>query len=284
MAKQVLDVHAGKGMTTSQSNEHLRNANTGERLKKWSGNYDPSREKLNFEVGPGGIIVPVDKKSSIPSRIKKILKQRGVVDPNKGLPEARYRTVANIILGGSRDQMHRLAFGSQEVNLEPGSDNADIRRMPEIESWALDMYKFMSKKYGEKNIAAFIVHLDEKNPHIHCTLLPITEQNKFPWRKVMVGEENSKMAYSRRMTELHYEISQINLSYGLERGDRVAETGARHRTIEQYHQDLRKKLQQENEQLSETIEGNQGVIQRQQAILSGLEKDIKHATARFKAL
>lgn len=77
MAKQVLDVHAGKGMTTSQSNEHLRNANTGERLKKWSGNYDPSREKLNFEVGPGGIIVPVDKKSSIPSRIKKILKQRG---------------------------------------------------------------------------------------------------------------------------------------------------------------------------------------------------------------
>lgn len=77
MAKQVLDVHAGKGMTTSQSNEHLRNANTGERLKKWSGNYDPSREKLNFEVGPGGVIVPVDKKSSIPSRIKKILKQRG---------------------------------------------------------------------------------------------------------------------------------------------------------------------------------------------------------------
>ena len=284
MAKQVLDVHAGKGMTTSQSNEHLRNANTGERLKKWSGNYDPSREKLNFEVGPGGIIVPVDKKSSIPSRIKKILKQRGVVDPNKGLPEARYRTVANIILGGSRDQMHRLAFGSQKVNLEPGSDNADIRRMPEIESWALDMYKFMSKKYGEKNIVAFIVHLDEKNPHIHCTLLPITEQNKFSWRKVMVGEENSKMAYSRRMTELHNEISQINLSYGLERGDRVAETGARHRTIEQYHQELRKKLQQENEQLSETIEGNQGVIQRQQATLSGLEKDIKHATARFKAL
>lgn len=61
----------------------------------------------------------------------------------------------------------------------------------------------------------------------------------------MVGEENSKMAYSRRMTELHNEISQINLSYGLERGDRVAETGARHRTIEQYHQELRKKLQQE---------------------------------------
>lgn len=49
MAKQVLDVHAGKGMTTSQSNEHLRNANTGERLKKWSGNYDPSRESSTLK-------------------------------------------------------------------------------------------------------------------------------------------------------------------------------------------------------------------------------------------
>lgn len=54
MAKQVLDIKAGKGMTTSQSNEHLRNANYGERLKRWSGNYDLTREHLNFEVRKGG--------------------------------------------------------------------------------------------------------------------------------------------------------------------------------------------------------------------------------------
>lgn len=40
----------------------------------------------------------------------------------------------------------------------------------------------------------------------------------------------------------------------------------------------------ENEQLSQTIEGQQTVIREQRATLSGLEKDIKHATARFKAL
>ncbi|MEH2849076.1 hypothetical protein [Segatella copri] len=50
MAKQVLDIRAGKGMTTSQSNEFLRNANGGERLKRWSGNYDSTREHLNFEI------------------------------------------------------------------------------------------------------------------------------------------------------------------------------------------------------------------------------------------
>lgn len=141
MAKQVLDIRTGKGMTTSQSNEFLRNANGGERLKRWSGNYDSTREHLNFEIKKGGVICEVDKKTSVPKRIKI-----------------------------------------------------------------------------------------------------------------------------------------------LERGDRISETGARHRSTEEYHAELREKLMSENEQLSQTIEGQQTVIREQRATLSGLEKDIKHATARFKAL
>lgn len=141
MAKQVLDIRAGKGMTTSQSNEFLRNANGGERLKRWSGNYDSTREHLNFEIKKGGVICEVDKKTSVPKRIKI-----------------------------------------------------------------------------------------------------------------------------------------------LERGDRISETGARHRSTEEYHAKLREKLMSENEQLSQTIEGQQTVIREQRATLSGLEKDIKHATARFKVL
>lgn len=141
MAKQVLDIRAGKGMTTSQSNEFLRNAIGGERLKRWSGNYDSTREHLNFEIKKGGVICEVDKKTSVPKRIRI-----------------------------------------------------------------------------------------------------------------------------------------------LERGDRISETGARHRSTEEYHAELRKKLMSENEQLSQTIEGQQTVIREQRATLSGLEKDIKHATARFKAL
>lgn len=70
MAKQVLDIRAGKGMTTSQSNEFLRNANGGERLKRWSGNYDSTREHLNFEIKKGGVICEVDKKTSVPKRIR----------------------------------------------------------------------------------------------------------------------------------------------------------------------------------------------------------------------
>ena len=43
--------------------------------------------------------------------------------------------------------------------------------MSDIERWAKDVYSFVSGKYGEQNIAAFIVHLDELNPHVHCTFV-----------------------------------------------------------------------------------------------------------------
>ena len=281
MAKQVLDIRAGKGMTTSQSNEFLRNANGGERLKRWSGNYDSTREHLNFEIKKGGVICEVDKKTSVPKRIKMLLEERKIWDPNRGRDPPFFRTVANIILGGSRDQMHRLAFGDQVVNLKKGADNSNIVRHPEIEVWAKDMYKFVCERFGEQNIASFIVHLDETNPHVHCTMLPITENNKFSWKSYF-GE--LKTDGLRIYSSLHNDIAKINQKYGLERGDRISETGARHRSTEEYHAELREKLMSENEQQSQTIEGQQTVIREQRATLSGLEKDIKHATARFKAL
>ena len=109
-AKQVLDVHVSKGITTAQSNEHLRNRS--EKAAEYAmkkGNYDPTRERLNFEIVNGGKVRPVDKSRSIPERMADILRQRGIKDPNEGLVEPKYRTVVNIILGGSRELMRQLA-------------------------------------------------------------------------------------------------------------------------------------------------------------------------------
>ena len=276
MAKQVLDIHPGKGMTVSQSNEHLRVAFRGAYLAKLSGNFDPTREHLNFEVKKGGIITPLDKRNSIPKRIKENLKRRGIVDPNKGMETPFYRTVANVIIGGSRDQMHRLAYGPQDVNLEKKADNSDIVRMPEIEKWAIDMYKFMSKKYGEENIAAFVVHLDETNPHIHCTLLPVVD-NKLSWRKFWVGEKNDKREYRKAMLQLHNELSEVNRKYGLERGNDITVTGAKHRTTAQFRAEMSEKLKEENIALASEIT-------RKKEIRSRLDKDIIHASARLKGI
>lgn len=52
----------------------------------------------------------------------------------------------------------------------------------------------------------------------------------------MVGENNSKFEYQKRTTELHNAIAEINAKYGLERGEPIAETGAKHRSTAEYHE------------------------------------------------
>ena len=79
--KQVMDIRPGKGMTTGQSDEHQRNWT--ERGWEWAskhGNYDRTRERLNFEVIKGGKVVPVDKSKSIPDRMAETLRERSIKD------------------------------------------------------------------------------------------------------------------------------------------------------------------------------------------------------------
>ena len=51
--KQVMDFRPSKGITTAQSNEHQRRwTEKGWGSAESTGNYDRSRERLNFETFP----------------------------------------------------------------------------------------------------------------------------------------------------------------------------------------------------------------------------------------
>ncbi len=65
--------------------------------------------------------------------------------------------------------------------------------MPEIEKWAQDIYRFVADKYGEENIVSFIVHCDEKNPHVHCALLPIDKDKKFAFKENLPWSEPHRL-------------------------------------------------------------------------------------------
>lgn len=246
--KQVCDVRASKGMTIAQSNEHLRVGEGKAWKSKIAGTYDPTREHLNFEVCRGGVIRQVDKDTSVTKRIREIYKDRGIKDPNIGLSAndpRRRRSVADIILQGSRERMRELAYGGQEVDYGRGADNSRVTRNAAIEQWAVDMYNFMARKYGEQNIAAFVVHLDESNPHIHCTLLPITEKDKVSYNHFFGG---SKEDARRKYKELHDELAEVNKKYGLARGESVARTGAQHKS---YLQWLQERIAENDETIQE---------------------------------
>ncbi len=116
-------------------------------LQKEGATYDRTRTHLNFEIAPGAKIVSMGTNKKIGDRFKERCKELGLGDPNFKIDKATGKliptnrvTTAWIQLGGSREQMHKLAFGDQKVNLEDGADNSHIVRMKDIEKWALAQY------------------------------------------------------------------------------------------------------------------------------------------------
>lgn len=290
--KQSFDLRFSTGMTRSQSNEHLRNFTERAFEEKRTRNFDPSREHLNFEVKrlSNGMlsIVPLNKKYSIDERIKDNLDARGIKDPNEGLDKdnpRRRTTVLDIIFSGSRERMRELAFGNQKIEedvFEKKADNSGVKRMMDIEEWAKDMYDFAAEKFGEKNIAAFVCHLDEKNPHVHCTVLPVA---------VVYGKERlsqrtifgDKYQSSAKLKSLHDDLAVVNEKWGLNRGDDIYQTGARHRTTEEYWRDLTNectglenksdKLKKENDSLASEIAKKRKAVRGLQTMIDNLTRE-----------
>ena len=107
---------ARKGFTSAQSNEHLRNwTEKGWESANANGRIDRSRQHLNFQIGRGGIVQPLDKSHSVPSLLASRLKELGIADPNAGLEEPRFRTVADFIISGSHEPLCKIAFGDQQI-------------------------------------------------------------------------------------------------------------------------------------------------------------------------
>lgn len=281
MDKQVFDLRPGVGMSAGQSTEHLRNYSTMDPDAKIYGYYDPTRVKLNFEVGRGGVIIPVRKNYSIVQRFKDNLRNRNIEDPNikkrqKGL-EPNRKTIVNIILGGSHNRMHQIAYGKQQVNLERGADNSHITRNEDIEKWAKDMYDFVSTQFGEENIVAFIVHLDEKNPHIHCTLVPVNKKGKISYNDIFGGNKESGR---KKLKILHDKFAEVNKKWGLERGTDISLTDAKHRTSEEYWRWLKNTCEDLEEEKTKT----EGELAGKKAALNFIKKEIFRANIKMKGL
>ena len=281
MAKQVYDLRPEAGISGGQSNEALRKYNSLDSAKKKWGYFDSTRSKLNFEVRRGGIISPVQQQESIPMRFEKFLKKRNIEDPNekkrkKGL-KPNVRTIAAIILGGSRDRMLELAFGSQKVDIREGADNSHLQRKEDIEKWAVDMYNLVCSQYGEENILSFIVHLDEKNPHVHCAVVPMDEKrNKISWHAVF-GKDKEEIQTKWRV--MHNEVAEVNKKWGLERGDDIRLTGAKHRTTEEYWTYLRDECSRLENQVG-SLEDQVNSLNEQ---IKFVEAEIRRANIKHKS-
>ena len=74
---------------------------------------------------------------------------------------------------------------------------------------------------------------------------------------------NTREALSEYMDNLHTEYAEeVGLKYGMERGDSIKETGAVHRTTEEYRRKLGRMLRRRKKRFEKTPKPSNSKIQR----------------------
>lgn len=76
-------------------------------------------------------------------------------------------------------------------------------------AWVTDNLNFLKEKFGEKNVVSFTLHQDEKTPHIHAVVVPITEKNHL---------SADTLFNPKTLGQLQTEYADVMASHGLERG------------------------------------------------------------------
>ena len=148
--------------------------------------------------------------------------------------------------------------------------NKDMKQMEaegRIEDWCNDSLKWIRETYGEQNLVSAVLHMDEKTPHIHATVIPIVTGER---RKAGQEEQNGKKKYRKKNPQdvrlcaddvmarhrlKHYQdtYAQAMNKYGLQRG--VDGSLAKHISTMQYY----KQLVEQQDSLPENIENLLGL-------------------------
>ena len=282
--KAMLEVSKMK-MTPALGAEHQRKWDESRwecKLDDPERNYDKSRAHLNFEVRKGGVIAPVEQlvciQEKVDARIAEWKAERLAATGKEPIVRSTQHLSVSLVIGGNSERMNELAFGNQV--LQERGNNAHIKRMPEIEQFALDNYKALAERIGEKNIISFIAHCDEKNCHIHATITPILEDGRLSAKDMFGG--GSLVAARDKMREWHDWYAAVNEKWGLERGDDIHETGARHKSLEEHNRELHR----ENKSLEEELETKRRAVKGLTTMIENLtrrQEDIQSQIAELEA-
>ena len=163
--------------------------------------------------------------------------------------------------------------------------NKDMKQMEadgRLDGWCNDNLKWLWETYGEQNLVSAVLHMDEKTPHIHATIVPIVTGER---RKAQKEEQNGKKKYRKKNTQdvrlcaddvmarhkqKHYQdtYAQAMSKYGLQRG--IDGSLAKHISTMQYY----KELIEQQDSLQENIETLLGLEEEAQKKLKKLKGEI----------
>lgn len=197
-------------------------------------NADASRSHLNKEMitYPEGI---KNRTSSIQHRLDNANLKRKI-----GINQVR---AIRIMLSGTHETMK------------------EIEKNKQLDNWCKDNLDWLKETFGEENLVSAVLHMDEKTPHIHATIVPIVTGERRKAKK-----DNNPQIYKKKNSNgnrlcaddimarnklKHYQntYAVAMAKYGLRRGIEGSE--AKHISTSEYYRDLHlqnQQLEQEKDQ------------------------------------
>lgn len=102
------------------------------------------------------------------------------------------------------------------------------------EQWIKANKEWMQERYGKENIVRFVLHVDERTPHIHAITVPLTKDGRLSAKEYTKGK--------KEMRDMQTDYANKMAGFGLKRG--LERTGIKHETALEYYarQDAAEKL------------------------------------------
>lgn len=198
-------------------------------------NADENRTHLNRELidFPKGV---VNRTQAIQHRIETAGLKRKV-----GKNQTR---AVRVLLTGTHEQMMALANTGR------------------LDDWCRANIKWLHDTFGKDNLVSCVLHMDEKTPHLHATVVPIVTALRT--RRKREGEQKYKektpaprlcaneLMTRGKLRQYQDTYAEAMAGFGLKRG--VVASGARHQTQQQYNRQQALELQTDIERLTAEIE------------------------------
>ncbi|HDZ8679411.1 TPA: plasmid recombination protein [Staphylococcus aureus] len=159
-------------------------------------------------------------------------------------------------------------------------------QMPEDTKQFFEYAKeFLEQEYGKDNLLYATVHMDEKTPHMHYGVVPITDDGRLSAKEV-VGNKKALTAFQDRFNEY---VNQRG--YDLDRGQSRQVTNAKHDQVSRYKQKTeyhKQEYERESQKLSHIQQKSNKLIEEYQKSLETLKKPLnvkyEHETEKVGGL
>jgi hypothetical protein len=201
--------HSEKGkISTGGIGHHIDRADGKEHSYRHA---DPDKKHLNQHIS----VTPLCKiplHQAIEKRILEGYKTKKAIRKDA----VKYTTH---ILTGSHEKM-------KEIEADPG----------ELQKWISANQLFISSEFGKDNIVRFVLHRDEKTPHIHAVTVNLTSDGRLSAKEIIGNRESMQTRQDR--------YAEAMKPFGLNRG--LKSTGIKHEDAREYYGRINSALEDGN--------------------------------------